>query len=84
MQMPTDEDISSKARSVRATEWLYFFLADVQAGVGLFVAADLAANGWRPDRVGLALTLGGIVTVLSQTRAGVPVYAARHNSKVRL
>ncbi len=75
--MQCDENISAKTRSVHATEWLNFFLADVQSGVGPFVAAYLAASGWSPDRVGFALTLGGIVTVLLQTPAGAMVDAGR-------
>jgi len=73
--MPLDQAISAKNRSVHATEWLNFFVADVQSGVGPFVAAYLAASGWSPDRVGLALTLGGMVTVLLQTPAGAIVDA---------
>jgi MFS family permease len=72
----------SISRSVHATEWLNFFLADVQAGVGPFVAAYLAATGWSPDKVGMALTVGGIVTVLAQTPAGAIVDAVRHKRAV--
>lgn len=56
--------------SVRALEWTNFFLADVQAGVGPFVAAYLASLGWQAGAVGRALTFGGIVTVILQTPAG--------------
>jgi predicted MFS family arabinose efflux permease len=56
--------------SVRALEWTNFFLADVQAGVGPFVAAYLASLGWQAGAVGRALTFGGIITVLLQTPAG--------------
>jgi hypothetical protein len=37
-------------RSLRALEWLNFFLADVQTGLGPCLAAYLASNGWNPDR----------------------------------
>ena len=47
-----------------------FFLADVQTGLGPFVAAYLAATGWRAGDVGHALTVAGIVTVILQTPAG--------------
>src|ERR1700761_5981571 len=57
-------------RSIRALEWTNFFLADVQAGVGPFVAAYLAGLGWQAGAVGRALTFGGIITVLLQTPAG--------------
>ncbi len=80
--MLTDANISTEARSVRATEWLNFFLADVQAGVGPFIAAYLAASGWKPDRVGLALTLGGVMTVLLQAPAGAIVDAVRHKRAI--
>src|SRR6201996_6525304 len=59
-----------KRRSVRSLEWTNFFLADVQAGLGPFVAAYLASIGWQAGAVGRALTFGGIITVLLQTPAG--------------
>jgi MFS family permease len=62
-----------KQRSVRALEWLNFFLADVQTGLGPFLAAYLAGAGWQPGRVGIALTVGGIITVALQTPAGAIV-----------
>jgi MFS family permease len=61
---------NAKKSSVRALEWTNFFLADVQAGVGPFVAAYLASLGWQAGAVGRALTFGGIVTVIVQTPAG--------------
>jgi MFS family permease len=65
-----------RGRTVRALEWSNFFLADVQAGVGPFVAAYLAASGWTADRVGMMLTLGGIVTVALETPAGAMIDGA--------
>jgi MFS family permease len=65
--MPVDR---TKSGSVRALQWTNFFLADVQAGLGPFVAAYLAGIGWQAGSVGRALTFGGIVTVLLQTPAG--------------
>jgi MFS family permease len=64
--------------SVRALEWTNFFLADVQAGLGPFVAAYLASLGWRAGAVGGALTFGGIITVVLQTPAGAIVDGASH------
>lgn len=65
--MPVDD---AKRKSVRALEWTNFFLADVQAGLGPFVAAYLASLGWQAGAVGRALTLGGMITVVLQTPAG--------------
>ncbi len=66
----TDTTGNTKARSTHAMEATNFFLADVQTGLGPFVAAYLAASGWRAGAVGHALTVAGIVTVLLQTPAG--------------
>jgi MFS family permease len=63
-------------RSLRSLEWLNFFLADVQTGLGPFLAAYLASSGWNPGRVGYALTFGGLVTVTLQTPAGAVVDAS--------
>jgi MFS family permease len=65
----------SDTTSLRALKWLNFFLADVQTGLGPFLAAYLAAQGWNPGRVGYALTFGGLVTVAAQTPAGAIVDA---------
>lgn len=48
----------------------YFFLADVQTGLGPFLAAYLAAAGWQAGHIGLVLTFGAAITVLLQTPAG--------------
>jgi MFS family permease len=69
-------------RSLRFLEWLNFFLADVQTGLGPFVAAYLASSGWNPGSVGYALTFGGLVTVAMQTPAGAVVDAARRKRLV--
>jgi predicted MFS family arabinose efflux permease len=59
-----------KKGSIRALQLTNFFLADVQTGLGPFVAAYLASTGWQPDRVGQALTVAGVVTVVLQSPAG--------------
>src|SRR5580693_764050 len=64
-------------RSLWAVEWLNFFLADVQTGLGPFLAAYLASSGWNPGRVGYALTFGGLVAVAMQTPAGAVIDALR-------
>ncbi len=60
-------------RSLRSLEWLNFFLADVQTGLGPFLAAYLASSGWNPGRVGYALTFAGLVAVAMQTPAGAVI-----------
>jgi hypothetical protein len=45
-------------RTLHGLDWLNFFLADVQTGVGPFLAIYLAGYGWNEQRVGIALTVG--------------------------
>jgi MFS family permease len=59
--------------TLRGLDWLNFFLADVQTGVGPFLAIYLAGYGWNEERVGLALTAGGIAGIVAQTPAGALV-----------
>jgi MFS family permease len=68
---------------LRSLQWLNFFLADVQTGLGPFLAAYLASSGWHPDRVGFALTFGGLVAVAMQTPAGA-VIDALHRKRTLL
>src|SRR6202167_3605091 len=66
---PRGRDSSSR-NTLRGLDWLNFFLADVQTGVGPFLAIYLAATGWNEQRVGIALSVGGIAGILTQTPAG--------------
>jgi hypothetical protein len=64
-------------RTLRGLDGLNFFLADVQTGVGPFLAIYLAGYRWNEERVGLALTVGGIAGILAQTPAGALVDSLR-------
>jgi predicted MFS family arabinose efflux permease len=61
---------SPSRRTLLGLDWLNFLLADVQTGVGPFLAIYLAGYKWDEERVGLALTVGGIAGILTQTPAG--------------
>jgi MFS family permease len=63
----------ASASTLSGLDWLNFFLADVQTGVGPFLAIYLAGYAWNEERVGLALTVGGIAGILAQTPAGALV-----------
>jgi MFS family permease len=73
---PRGRDSSSRG-TLRGLDWLNFFLADVQTGVGPFLAIYLAGYAWDEERVGLALTVGGIAGILAQTPAGALVDQVR-------
>ena len=65
------------ARTLRGLDWLNFFLADVQTGLGPFLAIYLADFKWNEQQVGLALTVGGITGIVMQTPAGALVDRVR-------
>jgi predicted MFS family arabinose efflux permease len=60
-------------RTLQGLDWLNFFLADVQTGIGPFLAIYLAAKGWNEQTVGITLTIGGMAGILTQTPAGALV-----------
>jgi MFS family permease len=53
-------------------------VADVQTGLGPFLAAYLAASGWNPERLGVLLTVGGLMPIAMQIPAGGVVDGARN------
>lgn len=73
MSTPVSEETAPSAQSLKGLDWLNFFLADVQTGVGPFLAIYLAGYQWNEQLVGTVLTLGGIAGILSQTPAGALV-----------
>jgi len=64
---------AASSRTLRGLDWLNFFLADVQTGVGPFLAIYLANYKWNEQSVGLALSVGGIAGILTQTPGGALV-----------
>ncbi len=57
-------------------DWLNFFLADVKDGIGPFLAIFLTSSQhWDPGRAGIALTIGGVATVLARGPVGALVDA---------
>jgi len=61
---------SASRQSLQGLDWLNFFLADVQSGVGPFLAIYLAGSGWNEQTIGIALTGGGLAGIIAQTPAG--------------
>src|ERR1700733_12774582 len=82
--MESNPTSAGKKKSIHALEAVNFFLADVQTGLGPFLAAYLAGAGWAPGRVGMALTAGGIVTVVLQAPAGAVVDQLRSKRMTRV
>lgn len=56
--------------SLRALDWLNFFMAALQSGFGPFVAIHLADRGWDPASIGFVLTAAGVAGLLTQVPAG--------------
>jgi predicted MFS family arabinose efflux permease len=62
--------MTASTKTLRGLDWLNFFLADVQSGVGPFLAIYLAAAGWNEQTIGVVLTGGGVAGIIAQTPAG--------------
>jgi MFS family permease len=64
-------------QSLLALSWLNFFLSGMQTAFGPIAAAYLAAQGWTAKDIGLALTIGGSASLVSQAPGGELVDAVR-------
>jgi MFS family permease len=64
------QDVGAPLASLRALDWLNFFLAALLTGFGPFVAVYLADRGWRPESIGFVLTASGLAGLISQVPAG--------------
>ena len=52
-------------------DWLNFFLADVQAGVGPFLAIFLlSSQHWDPGKIGVVIMIAGVATVAARAPFG--------------
>ena len=69
--MLTESENLRASRSLRALDALTFFLADVQDGLGPFLAIYLLRiQYWQPSSVGIAMASIVIGTLLAQVPAG--------------
>jgi MFS family permease len=70
-----------QGRSLRALDWLNFFMADVTTGIGPFLAIYLTATRhWNPASVGIVVSAQSIASVLAQGPAGWIVDWSQHKS----
>lgn len=69
--------VMASTRSLRALDWFAFFVADLHTGFGPFVSVYLTSMGWSLGDIGLALTIGGIVSLIGQMPGGAIVDAVR-------
>src|SRR5215471_3011145 len=69
-------------RSLRALDWFVFFVADVQAGFGPFVAVYLTTQKWTQFDIGLVMTVAGLIALIGQVPGGALVDAARSEKAV--
>jgi MFS family permease len=74
-----------KRGSIRALRALNFFIADVQNGMGPYMALYLQASvHWGPAQIGTALAAGNIAQVLAQTPAGALIDRLRQKRALLL
>src|SRR6516164_4243845 len=66
----TGLDTGPPVESLKALDWLNFFLAALLMGFGPFVAVHLAESGWAPAGIGAVLTIGGLAGLTTQVPAG--------------
>jgi MFS family permease len=66
----TSRDAGSPVQSLKALDWLNFFLAALLTGFGPFVTVHLAENGWAPASIGAVLTISGLAGLATQVPAG--------------
>ncbi|MCA1665002.1 MAG: MFS transporter, partial [Myxococcales bacterium] len=66
-------------RTLLGIDAVYFLMADLETGVGPFLAIYLVSSRhWDASRVGLVVAVQSIVTVLTQAGAGALVDWSRH------
>jgi MFS family permease len=59
-------------------QWLNFFMADVQAGIGPFLGIFLMAHGWKSGLIGTVMSIGGVAAMAVTAPAGALVDISTH------
>ncbi len=64
-----------QSRGPRPLEYLNFFMADMQAGIGPFLGVFLLAHGWQSGSIGTVMTMGGVAGMIMTAPAGALIDA---------
>lgn len=72
---PRKTGVKRIGNAIQPLQWLNFFMADMQAGVGPFLGVFLLAHGWKSGLIGTVMTLGGIAGMLMTAPAGAMIDA---------
>jgi hypothetical protein len=63
----------STRRAARALDAANFFLADVQGGLGPYLAIYLLTEQkWDEAQIGLVMSIAGVAGIVAQTQCGLP------------
>jgi MFS family permease len=74
--------VGTSRRSLRALDWLNFFIADFQTGFGPFIAVYLTSVGWNEAAIGWVLSIATMTAMASQVPAGALVDFSRNKRAV--
>jgi len=69
---------SASKRSLKALDWLNFFLADIRYGIGGFLPVYLISDKWDAAQIGLAMSIPGITGIIFQSPAGALTDRYKH------
>ena len=69
-QLLNTQNAQRPSESLRALDWLNFFMAALLMGLGPFLASSLSDRGWTPANIGFVLTVSGLAGLLTQVPAG--------------
>ncbi len=65
-----EQSFNPSPRSLGGLDWFTFFLGDIQTGFGPFIAVYLSTQKWNQTDIGLVLSAGALVGLLSQVPGG--------------
>jgi MFS family permease len=72
------KDADHRPQGIWPLQALNFFMADMQAGIGPFLAVFLAAHQWKSGMIGSVMTIGGVAGMLMTAPAGALVDGTSH------
>jgi MFS family permease len=76
-----ESSLGQSRENNRKLDWFIFFIADVQTGFGPFLSVYLTTEKWTQSDIGLILSVGSAVGLLSQIPAGWVLDRTRYKQR---